>query len=1142
MATIPGAPIVQPRPLTLSQQLEFFWSPPSSDGGSAITSYVITDGTTSNTLVADARWYRATGLANGTVYQYRVAASNSIGLGPYSFFRAVQPGLTPGTPTNVSYSNLGDRRYQISWNNPSDTGQASLQRAYLQAFPLDANENPLSTSIYSSFIIARTTNGGNPNDANSRILQLFSNYNYKVLVRVMNDPGFSLPITYTSTIYTAPFSPDTIAALRLWLDATETSNFTLSTNFISTWTDKSANAYKVSQTTQSNFPSFSTNFVTFSTFQYLNLPQAALNNVSTWTMMFYFVPRDTYAFVTAKQHDANNTYNVISYATTINTSGAVTSGLSTTMYLDFSNAGSTINYPVTFPTNSINLVKMQYDAQSNLTLWNNGFLWSTIRGDYRMADVTNATNATLGALIQSNAFRNPSTSAFSLGSLLFYSTILAASNSYKLEGYLANLYNQQSNLPVNHPYFATPPTTTDTQLNFSPSSISSLQLWLDANDATTLTFSTTASTVTQWRDKSGQSRHAIPFQGQPFYSNTALTGNLPGIVFSNASTLYAPAPPNTFASSIHAFVVFQKTGAAVATNETVVARTLSNQPAPFDVYDTTRLFGNGSGVGGGSFSSALNIKAATSVNNWSYRVASNIAQEFWQGSTVNQSIGVANMYGDTASNIWFGTRADSYTAYRGVISESLFYSSTLTFGERQAVEGYLAWKWGTQSSLIIDHPFRFQPPTTRSLYEGCNGSFSFVPNYNSTLVVPTDTDLRFGTGDFTCEWWQWIDSSVTGNIWGYGVLNAGELWTQANPTGKAVNVIINASLIATFSLPNTIPSLSNSWHHVALVRSTGTLRCFYDGMSSPTSVGFTSNLSSTVYNLHIGHSNYRGYIGDFHMTKGRALYWANNFSPASSLQSNVSTVLLLKPTTRGRAQLDKGPLQKQVFNFAPVDWTPNLYPNFVQSFGTLYNPSGTNYATVAIDNDLRFRTSDFTIEFYFHATADNNRPWGLGYYNNGDVYMDCEFLSGASVWAIRFDSFPPNFNNGYTLPRNAIGSWNHYAFTRQGTTCRAFQNGILLGSNTSAYDFNPTSSAWNVGAQPTYTGAYGYMTNFHLVKGVALYTSSFVPPSIPIQSNVSTQLLLRFASSLTVNADAGPRNKTVTTSGTPSWYYATRTT
>lgn len=1147
MATVPGAPVLQqPRPLTLSQELEFYWAEPASDGGSAITSYVIFDGTTSNTLPSNTRSYRATGLANGTVYQYRVAASNAIGLGSYSFFRAVQPGFKPDVPTNVSYSNLGNLQYNITWVNPTDTGQASLTRGFLQAIPVDGGGNILSN--VSSFIINRSVFGGNAGASNSRILGLNSNYNYKVLVRVVNDPGYSLPITYTSTIFTAPFSPDGIGALRLWLDATASSNFTLSTNYISTWTDRSANSYKVSQTTQSNFPSFSTNFVTFSSFQYLNLPQAAINNVSTWTMMFYFVPRDTYAFINAKQHDANNTYNLISYGATTNSSGAIVGGLSTTMYIHTSNGGSTINYPIGFSTNTMNLVELRYDGQSNLSLWNNGFLWSTFTGDFRLADVTNATNTTFGALIQSNAFRNPSTSAFSLGSMLFYSTILAPSNIYKLEGYLANQYGLQSNLPVNHPYYNTLPTNTDTQLNFSPSSISSLQLWLDANDATSFSTVGGTSSITQWTDRSGQGRHASSFEANnPVYVPTGLQSGKPGVYLTSGSTLITSVPSNTFASSVTFFTVFQKVGLGPAV-ESLITRASNAVPSPFSLFSNTKAVGDGPTGNLSNTLLGMNINTRSTLSIYSFNATRfSTIIEYLYGGNINSNLITSNYYRDGASTIIFGNNNAKTQPFTGYLSETFFYSSTLTFGERQAIEGYLAWKWGNESTLATSHPFRFQPPTVRSLYEGSNGSFSIQANNNSTLVVQTDADLRLGTGDFTAEWWQWIDNSVGNYIWGYGIQNAADLFVTAQgDSRKAIRPWFNGTALGIFSIPPLISTLANSWHHIALVRSTGTLRCFYNGMSSPTSIAFTSNLSNTTYNLHIGYVDYKGYIDDFHITKGRALYWTDNFVPPFPIQSNASTVLLLNPTNRGRCMVDKGPLRKNIFSFGTMDWTPNYWPDSIQTFGTLFATGGIRYArTSTLTNNLRLRQSSFTIEWFYNSqNPDTDRPWSLNYYPPGpqsiDTYFDCAFFNGGQTWSIGWDnSFPPNNSLAGTLIRNSRSNWNHYAITREISTVRMFQNGVLLASTTNSYDFNPASSFWCVGGQFQQYGMNGWITNFHIVNGQALYTSSFVPPSIPIQPRSNSVLLLRFDSTLTV--DSSPLSNSIVTSNSPSWFLVTNT-
>ena len=46
----------------------------------------------------------------------------------------------------------------------------------------------------------------------------------------------------------------------------------------------------------------------------------------------------------------------------------------------------------------------------------------------------------------------------------------------------------------------------------------------------------------------------------------------------------------------------------------------------------------------------------------------------------------------------------------GYINEIIIFNRTLSQGEYQQVEGYLAWKWGLFSQLPSSHPFHsFQP-------------------------------------------------------------------------------------------------------------------------------------------------------------------------------------------------------------------------------------------------------------------------------------------------------------------------------------------------------------------------------------------------------------------------------------------------
>jgi hypothetical protein len=47
----------------------------------------------------------------------------------------------------------------------------------------------------------------------------------------------------------------------------------------------------------------------------------------------------------------------------------------------------------------------------------------------------------------------------------------------------------------------------------------------------------------------------------------------------------------------------------------------------------------------------------------------------------------------------------------GQLHELIIYSTTLSFFQRQQVEGYLAWKWSLQSNLPANHPYKLFPPS-----------------------------------------------------------------------------------------------------------------------------------------------------------------------------------------------------------------------------------------------------------------------------------------------------------------------------------------------------------------------------------------------------------------------------------------------
>ena len=133
-AVVPGAPTAVSG-TARNRSVALTWTAPGDNGGSAITDYMV-QYSTSNTGpwtsfvdgVSTATIATVTGLTNGTLYYFRVAAKNAIGTGPYSTVSAgVRPAIAPpGPPTNVDAVMTVDGTIRTSWIAPIDNGGATI--------------------------------------------------------------------------------------------------------------------------------------------------------------------------------------------------------------------------------------------------------------------------------------------------------------------------------------------------------------------------------------------------------------------------------------------------------------------------------------------------------------------------------------------------------------------------------------------------------------------------------------------------------------------------------------------------------------------------------------------------------------------------------------------------------------------------------------------------------------------------------------------------------------------------------------------------------------------------------------------------------------------------------------------------------
>jgi hypothetical protein len=115
-----------------NQGVNLTWSAPSSDGGYAISDYLIEYrlGTGSwNTFshtASSSTSISVTGLSNGSSYTFRVSAINQLGTGPLSLISSsITPRTTPSAPGSLSATGINSG-VVLSWTTPSSDGGSAL--------------------------------------------------------------------------------------------------------------------------------------------------------------------------------------------------------------------------------------------------------------------------------------------------------------------------------------------------------------------------------------------------------------------------------------------------------------------------------------------------------------------------------------------------------------------------------------------------------------------------------------------------------------------------------------------------------------------------------------------------------------------------------------------------------------------------------------------------------------------------------------------------------------------------------------------------------------------------------------------------------------------------------------------------------
>lgn len=249
---------------------------------------------------------------------------------------------------------------------------------------------------------------------------------------------------------------------------------------------------------------------------------------------------------------------------------------------------------------------------------------------------------------------------------------------------------------------------------FVPTDITGLGLWLDAADSNTIT--KTGNNVSAWNDKSGNARNTSSVGGtNPQYSSTGGNGSTPAIQFGASNDALFNA--YNFTDDSLAFFIVIKPYATQPNGSTNTAGVIST--------DKTGQFGRSLGILNNKYEEEYrngftDTGVAANSNSWEFvslEFKSTTSAQFVRNGGTPIAVTASG-----ASNNDEGLKIGSYNSQTGYAafnanfdtSEILIYTASISNGDRQKIEGYLAWKWGLTSALPVGHPYKTAPPFTSS--------------------------------------------------------------------------------------------------------------------------------------------------------------------------------------------------------------------------------------------------------------------------------------------------------------------------------------------------------------------------------------------------------------------------------------------
>ncbi len=391
--------------------------------------------------------------------------------------------------------------------------------------------------------------------------------------------------------------------------------------------------------------------------------------------------------------------------------------------------------------------------------------------------------------------------------------------------------------------------------------------------------------------------------------------------------------------------------------------------------------------------------------------------------------------------------------------------------------------------------------------------------FTTTSALSTTGFTNLSNSNFTIEFWINFNSFGSDRKYLVNANDVSSYWQFIHDSSFGASLRISGYASVVTQGSNSGWSIG-TWYHVALVRNGSTFTIYRDGSTLATGSysGSIGNFTNTYIAGYATGGGIDGYLSNLRVAT-TAIYTNSSFTPPTAPLTAVANTVLL--TCNSYNYFDQSSNNfaltvignPQIHKFSPF---PVTYNSSTFGGSAFFDGAGDycSIANNAATNNLG--TGDFTIELWYKSTitANNTHAAFVASYSSPVVGSWSFKATSSNSGYIQFASYGPSWNDYVTTTNVAADmAWHHCAVTRSSGTLRIFVDGIVKGTWTSINtDLTGGGHPLTIGfkAQDSTSYLTGFLANIRLVKGTALYTSNFTPPTNLLTAVSNTQLLCNF--------------------------------